>query len=288
MNYKKYVLKNSYLSNVYGIARTLLAIGTLSTLLFNKKSTLFLYGLENDLQVEPTSITKISLFFLIDNYNIALSISIFILLLVITGIYPRLTGVFHWWVSYSLSVSSYLVDGGDQIAALLTFFLIPITLLDRRKNHWSRPITLNYTPSLFLFFTTILLKLQVAIIYFHAGIAKLFVPEWLNGSAVYYWFNSQNFGAPQWFLYLADPFLRSPFIITMITWGTMFFEIILFASIFIQNFRIKKYLFWSGITFHFLILLVHGLFSFFFSMSGALILLLIYPTLNSVNYKTLK
>lgn len=118
MNYKKYVLKNSYLSNVYGIARTLLAIGTLSTLLFNKKSTLFLYGLENDLQVEPTSITKISLFFLIDNYNIALSISIFILLLVITGIYPRLTGVFHWWVSYSLSVSSYLVDGGDQIAAL--------------------------------------------------------------------------------------------------------------------------------------------------------------------------
>ena len=61
------------------------------------------------------------------------------LLLVLSGYYPRFTGVLHWLISSSVFQAANLVEGGDQITAILTLLLVPVTLLDPRRNHWQQP-----------------------------------------------------------------------------------------------------------------------------------------------------
>lgn len=279
------IKKRSYLTNVYGVARSLLAIGTLSTLLFNSNTVLFYYGLENSLYIQCNSITSISIFCILkENLILAKVISIIILSVVAVGILPRLTGILHWWITYSVSVSCYIIDGGDQIAAILAFFLIPVTLVDSRWNHWQYDNSQNnYYSSVVAYFSTLMIKIQVAVIYFHAAIGKLYVDEWLNGTALYYWLYSQSFGAPDWIITIVSPLLRSPVFITFLTWFVLALELMLAVSIFYKNIKVKRALFYLGILFHFSILIVHGLFSFFFSMATALIFLLIYPQIKNPN-----
>ena len=96
------LLANKYASinpfnNVYGIARTLLAFGTLSTLLFHDINVLLRpAGLD---KVSPfpeyVDIGKLSIFYILssDYFNIAKWLCIIILVLVISGWRPRITGI---------------------------------------------------------------------------------------------------------------------------------------------------------------------------------------------------
>ncbi|MFH6682314.1 hypothetical protein RI119_04800 [Bacillus amyloliquefaciens] len=81
-----------------------------------------------------------SLFLLFPDFRyieIVKAVCICILILVVIGWRPRLTGFFHWWISYSFQNSAVTLDGGDQVAAVFTLLLLPLTLTDPRKWHWS-------------------------------------------------------------------------------------------------------------------------------------------------------
>ncbi|PZG39838.1 hypothetical protein C1I98_23110 [Spongiactinospora gelatinilytica] len=61
-----------------------------------------------------------------------------VLVWVAGGWRPRLSAIPHWWVCFSFSTSSNIIDGGDQVAAITSLLLIPICLTDGRRWHWNR------------------------------------------------------------------------------------------------------------------------------------------------------
>lgn len=268
-------------TNVYGLARTFLALGTLLTLCFNDVGILFRQGV--GVEEFPSCIgpSAYSLFcFFSHDLVLAKGISIVILLSVISGFYPRITGILHWWVSFSFMNSSLIVDGGDQVTAVLTLLILPICLTDGRRNHWQNATSPVEIPSLGLnirqivaFSTLWIIRIQVAFIYFHAGIAKLEVEEWANGTALYYWFNNTMLGASDWLSPILNLMTSNAVFVSFSTWGILLLEILLFAAIFMRK-KDREKLLIVGIVFHFGIILIFGLVSFFCAMAAALILYL--------------
>ncbi len=115
-NWNSYIrlltIQNPY-SSTLGLVRSLLALSTLLTLLFNDSGSIFSSPLST--QICTSGIKELSLYCLFSGGDlyIARIVSILILVLVIVGIYPRVTGVLHWWVSLSFFISTPYVDGGD-------------------------------------------------------------------------------------------------------------------------------------------------------------------------------
>lgn len=191
-------------TNVYGLARSLLALGTLLTLVFNDTTILFRPGSGIPDYPLCSGIGNFGIYCLFSQQlDIAKWISITVLLAVLSGWRPRITAIPHWWVSLSLHTSALTLDGGDQVTAVLTFLLLPISLTDDRKWHWSLKKNTIQTIAPFEPFRIILsvitywvIRFQVSIIYFHAFVAKVSIEEWLDGTILYYWFTDPVVGLP--------------------------------------------------------------------------------------------
>jgi antimicrobial peptide system SdpB family protein len=275
------IVKVNIWSNVYGLSRSIVALGTLLTFLFNDMSTLFrpVLGVTN-VPICDGLAGNLSLFcFLSNDLVVAKGLVIGVLFLVIIGIYPRITGVLHWWVNLSFISSSPLVDGGEHVAAILSFLMVPLTLCDDRRWHWANrhgtpQTTLSQVKQLIGFSAYQMIRLQIAIIYLHAAVAKCAVNEWTDGTALYYWFNDEVFGLGNWLRPLVEPLIFNSFTLTFLTWSIIILEFSLFASLFMKHQYRKIILVW-GLTFHLGIALVHGLVSFALIMIGALIIFLV-------------
>lgn len=262
-----------------GLARTCIAVGTLLAFIFSPANVLFhpIKGVE----VLPVcdGVTGLSLFCQVGgDLRLGMWISGFILVWVIAGWWPRLSAVFHWWVSISFVLSATLIEGGDALAAILTFLLVPILWLDPRSSHWknakaSGTLT-NKVKSVFskVFFQ--LIRVQMAVVYLHAAVGKMEVEEWINGTATYYWFIDESIGLASWLKPLVEPLLLNAFTVTSITWGAMILELALFGGLFMSR-KHQKVLFYFGLAFHVAIALVHGLIGFGLIMIGGLMLYLL-------------
>lgn len=267
------ILKN-YNTNTLTLCRAVLALGTLLTLLFNDLSDLFPNQHLDGLKYSPRNILHLNIFTWFENVSISFYGAVFILIMVILGIYPRVVCILHALVSFSVFNGMLIIEGGDQICLVITLLLIPICILDNRWNGWSsnfvefqksKSLKINASVA-FLFIRT-----QVAVIYFNAAIAKIYAPEWSNGTAVYYWFNDNIFGANGMVKYLFGSLFENDFTVTFINWGVIFLELFLAVLIFLPK-RFKPIGFLLGVVFHFFIILVHGLPTFFLSMFSILIL----------------
>lgn len=278
MNKFKNIFFNNAVSpftKIYGIGRSVLAFGTLLTLLCNSDTVIF--SAEKLLPVNHHNIDVINLFVLIGYHHLWLSklIAIIILLAVIAGIYPKITGMLHWWVSFSVFHGLLILDGGDQVTMVLTFFLIFITVLDKRKNHWSEPVAQSpvsrYIGNIFL----LIIRVQISILYLVAALSKLHVHEWVDGSAMYYFLTDNSFAAPDYLMWLVKPVVSNSAMSCILTWGSIGFEFIMAAAI-LLNENIRRKLFKAAILFHLLIFIFMGIGSLFFAMAGSLVLYL-YP-----------
>jgi antimicrobial peptide system SdpB family protein len=287
------IAKPNPFTNVYGLARSILACGTFLTLLANSSENLFFAeGLAR--MGNTSSLHNISLFTILsENLEIARIIAIFALLLVISGYRPRFTGLLHWYITFSFYTDCSDIDGGDHLANVLSFLLIPICLSDNRVWHWQQSTIDLQTKkqeiaNIIAWLIGFVIRLQVCMIYFHAGIGKMSEEEWKNGTAFYYWFTHNYHGADTWLKDLLLPFIQTSWGVTSITWGTFIFELLLFLAIVMKkDDKRRHYLLVSGLIFHSSIILVHGLVSFFFSMAAALILYL-RPLDKPFNFKIFK
>ena len=197
----------------------------------------------------------------------------------IVGYFPQITGILHFWVTHSFHSASPILDGGDQIATILTAMLIPISMMDRRKNHWSNSTNQS---DLSIFWGKLIFKiisLQVSFIYFNTAVEKLYkLSEWKNGTAMYYIFNGEYFGLTDFFLALFNPIINSKYVL-LFTYWIVFSHLFLSYLLFIE--REKKYKFISiGFLLHGGIAFFMGLWSFSFVMIGALVLYLSEFNLN--------
>ncbi|PJJ59213.1 sporulation-delaying protein SdpB family protein [Hymenobacter chitinivorans] len=263
---------------VYGLGRSLIALGTLITLLLSSPAVLFDQQLFGKMSLDA-SLESFNIFFLFgfEHLNYAYALSIVVLLVVISGVFPRYTGILHWIVTYSFFQSGSIVEGGDQIGSIITMLLVPVTLLDGRKNHWINvpQANPNYYANFIARGALALIALQMAVLYFHAGIEKMYkLDEWKNGTAVYYFFNDPLFGYPDWMHSIMASALTNAYIVTSLTWGTMIFEVSLFGALFMAPQQRKK-LIWLAVGFHLGIALIFGLVSFFCAMAGGLVLYMI-------------
>jgi antimicrobial peptide system SdpB family protein len=103
------------------------------------------------------------------------------------------------------------------------------------------------------------------------------VPEWADGTAVYYWFTDPIFGAPHWLSPVLTPLLMNPVTVTMLTWGAILLEVFLFTGL-VMDKKHRKQLLLCGIAFHAGIAVIHGLISFAIAMWAALLLYLRSPS----------
>jgi antimicrobial peptide system SdpB family protein len=266
-------------TNVYGLARTLLALGTLGTLTFTPNSALFTPALGAPAAPLCGGIGRISLFCVVpeDQLGLARYLGMAIVALVASGWRPRFTALPHWWVAFSVQASITIPDGGDQVNAVLTLLLLPVALGDGRRWHWAAPAEPdgNQRPAaaLVAVATMFLIRLQVAGIYLHASVAKLGVPEWRDGTALYYWVSHPVFGAPEWLRDVLQPFLSFGPTVAALTWGTVALEFALAMGLFLSKRRWTPLLV-SGLMLHGGIAVVMGLWSFSLAMFAALILYL--------------
>jgi antimicrobial peptide system SdpB family protein len=196
------------------------------------------------------------------------------LVIVASGWRPRFTGVLHWWVSFSMLVSSTR-DGGDQVAALLALLLIPWTLTDGRKWHWSSADGRagSEKSSFVVHVAWVLVRIQVMVVYLHSAVTKFEVPEWLRGTAVYYWTHDTTVGVPGWLRGFSASVLSSRAVSGALTRGAIVLEFAMVVAFVVPK-RWWRPFFWLGVTFHVMIALGLGIVSFSVTMIGALVLYL--------------
>lgn len=264
-----------------GLGRSLLALGTAGTLI-STPAPVLLSPLANGLRPPAcTGLAHYGLWCALPqaHHELARWLTVAVLLVVASGWRPRLTCIPHWWVCWSFIMAVTIQDGGDQVAAVLTLLLIPVALTDPRKWHW-RPTepdrVTSFTASTVAFAGLFLVRLQVAVIYLDAGIAKLGVPQWADGTAMYYWFHSVLFAPPPWLTPITSRVTDSPLGVTMLTWGAVALEIALGLALLLPR-RARLTLLGLGLLLHDCIALTMGLISFDFAMSAALVLYLL-PT----------
>ncbi|MFC4535922.1 sporulation-delaying protein SdpB family protein [Sphaerisporangium dianthi] len=259
-------------TNVYGLARTVLACCTLTTLLASETSTLFrpAQGIPGYPYCDGA---PYSLFCVVP-LETAHALAIVILLVAASGWRPRYTALPHWWVAVSFQASATIPDGGDQVAAVLSLLILPIALSDGRTWHWQRPAgQVNPVISLVAWSASLVIRVQVAGIYLQASMAKLGKEEWADGTALYYWFGDPQFGIPGWASGVLQPVLASPVGVTLLTWGTVAVEFALFLGLVARR-AARPYLLVSGLALHASIAILMGLGSFALAMSASLILYL--------------
>lgn len=193
-------------------------------------------------------------------------IHVLVLLLVISGLVPQFATVLHWWVSWSFSVNSNVVDGGDQLLANLLFLCIIISFNDYRKMAWSSRRTGgpdNVTINAISISGYILFVGQIAGVYAQSTIAKLGVDEWRDGSAIWYWFQSSLVGPAEsnWMAQLVQPLIGNPLGSTLVTYTTLLIQAFLFLALFLGPFP-RRCAFIVGTIFHISIAVILGLWSF--------------------------
>ncbi len=261
---------------VYGFSRTALALCVLIILTFSETTVLFDETIYYS-RLEKQVFSSYNLFYLFgwEYLGYAKALSIVSLLLIVSGWRPRFTGVLQWWITASFFYSSSIVEGGDQIAMILTLLLIPVTLLDHRKWHWQCCDRFSEYKKFVGNLMFVLVALQMSLLYLNAAMDKIYVSdEWKVGSAFYYYVNDAFFSYPEWMDPLMMSLLNNSFFVSAVTWGTILLELILFGILF-SSAKNKRLLFPLAALFHFAIVLFLGLFSFFFAMLGGLVLYLI-------------
>jgi antimicrobial peptide system SdpB family protein len=263
-------------------ARALLSLSLLTTLLFNEFEVLFPAEILSRFQ--PSGFfDEINFFYNFkDNKPVCYLLSLIVLSGVILGFCPCLTGLLQWYLTFSFIHISPIVDGGDQINSVICFLLIPVNTLDFRFNQWHNKNTNSILHIYTCYICCILIQIQMSVIYFHAAIGKIYISEWADGTAIYYWLQHDIYGSTYWkninFLF------ESPFLTSMITWGSILLEILLCCAIFMEQ-RWKFLFFLLGVLFHFLIFLFLGLFSFFLVINASLALYLLPMSLKIINHE---
>lgn len=255
-----------------------MALGLFLTLLLNTSKEIF----QNPKTIDHLS-NNYTLFYQYNFFSLGEAsmevnkfIAVILMALVVIGWKPRITCLLHTWIALSFVQIASTPDGGDQVGSLFSILLLPICLTDNRNWHWGKDDT-NRTKSFYaksLCISTFrIIRIQVSVIYLHAATSKFRVNEWLNGTAIWYWFKDPIFGYNEFMNPIFYPILDNPYLISFTTWLVLAIELFLFMGLMTDK-KYWGYLLAIGICFHFMILIIHGLFSFFCSMAGALILYL--------------
>lgn len=274
---KNYVESYNAESVSTGIGRSVIAFAHLVTIILTPLSSLSppLGGPSNVYSIQKCDgVSKYLLFCLFKDYEVvSLSISIFILLVVIAGIFPRYTAWLHFYFCLSFNNYITLPDGGDLIAQHITLFIALAMINDRRRWHWIRGLkNESYKSSVFQGISAsfhFAVRIQLFYIYFDAAISKIYIEEWQTGTAMYYVVRSEYFGTSGIIGEITRYLTSYPAITLLMTWGAIACEVVM--AIFILSNKNKNRLvaLFLAVFLHLVIALFIGIWSFVIIMIGS-------------------
>jgi antimicrobial peptide system SdpB family protein len=259
------------------IARFLLAFGMALTLLSNDMSVVANHNYTSLPNYRakhnnaPAILKKVNVFEQMPPAA-AKTVIILALVLVMTGLLPQVTGVLHVWACFCVYNYFVILNGGENVAFVLSVLLVPICLTDPRLNQWRKKEVPPGKANIIAGIAYFALQVQAAALYLEAGVVKLYIPEWREGTALYYYTSHYRLGAPDWLKSINELITLSPLVVVL-SWGIIIFELLLFGCI-LASARIKRVFLVLGLLFHFAIIINFGLITFFFSMAALLILYL--------------
>lgn len=143
------------------------------------------------------------------------------------GIFTSVTKFLFFASTWSVYMRNYYaIDGGENLLIILTIYLLAADLsalsLDReiwRKapGIWSR----HWLAGMLHNAAILACLVQISILYFISAFFKVRGHVWVNGTALYYILRTNEFSLPGW----SDVIVRSPVLITLGTYATIFFEL---------------------------------------------------------------
>jgi antimicrobial peptide system SdpB family protein len=220
----------------FAVGRSLLAAATLSVLLFNPDTTLFVVSPDAPQGLRCGGFRSVSLWCLAAETGagqvLPRLLAIATLLVVLSGYRPRWTCLPHWYVTFSLAVGMPLSNGGDRAAAIGAMLFLPICLGDGRTWHWSAPVAplpMRWRGSSLA--AQWCLRGQMSLIYLTAATHKVLDPAWSRGDALRMVAFDAQFGFPLPIRGLLDPLLASSGLIASATWGVVAIQYLIAVAI---------------------------------------------------------
>lgn len=267
-------------SRVLGLAKTLIALGLFGTLAGSSVETLFRPVYMSGNYPTCRGVSQFGAFCLAGGDHLALIKFIVLLGLVavVVGWRPRYSTWLLPYIAFSVYSGISIPDGGDQIAGSLSLLVAVASLGDPRVFHWqahngftgTRGFSRAVAPLCYV--ALVVAKVQMVVVYFQSGTAKLSHTEWQDGTALYYWMHNPTFGSSDWLFRLLDPITRNPITLAGLTWVPIIIEIGLALSPLVRS-RARYTAMCLGILLHFSIAVSMGLWSFAFSMWAGIMLL---------------
>jgi antimicrobial peptide system SdpB family protein len=277
-----YLKQNNVHTPRLALARFLLALGMLLTIISNKLSIVanhqytFMEGYTLRHGKGGSNAFAFADLYLYMPPQIANLIVVLILLFVMSGFLPKISCLLHYLACFSFHNYFIILNGGDDITLNLSLLLIPLCLTDNRNNQWKHPPELSQTSAsssnIVANLALIAIHLQAAWLYFDAFYPKMFTPQWLDGTALFYYTSHYRLGAPDW-LRNIDEIITTTAFVRVLSWGALLLELILAFALLLPS-RLKRKLFIPALCFHFLILIHFGLITFFIAIAGMLLLYL--------------
>ncbi|MEI4741684.1 hypothetical protein OAX51_00065 (plasmid) [Rhodococcus erythropolis] len=278
-----------YGSRLLGVGRTLMALAQLSVLLFTPSKYLFvpIGGSTLAEQCSSEKVVRVSAYCISpENHRTITYFMIAVLVVVASGILPRYTSVLHFLVSFSIGTAIALPDGGETVMQVMSFFIMIACLADGRLWHWQDPKNGKWNRPNFLLGVSWagswFVRIQIAYIYIHSGLAKLAVEQWRDGTATYYVSRMEHFGAAGFLDEVFRSVVAIPAIALLSTWGTIVIEVTLGILILVNRKRAGKVAIALCAFIHAWIAVSIGIISFAAIMLGAVIVATSY----SINKKT--
>lgn len=203
---------------------------------------------------ESNAIVPLSIYSrILENYNLSFlyflfenpkNISLFLVLgIVITFIFflnisNFFTGILLFLILIIIKLRNiYIMDGGDNLYALLIFFLAFYQPNNNKRK--SRKLQRIPTDKIVL-----ALKIQLCLVYLFAGLWKIKGGLWVEGTALYYLLNVNDFKVTK----LSEIIVSSPFLYKGMTYFTVFFEMGFPFLIWFRKWRL--FLIFLGVFFH--------------------------------------
>ncbi|MFI6479283.1 sporulation-delaying protein SdpB family protein [Nonomuraea sp. NPDC050663] len=215
------------------VGRSLLAVAELAVVVFNSDSNLFPRIPELPAGPRCDGLRGLSLWCVGEQWPILSRIlAAVILLAVASGYRPRWTCVPHWYIMFSLSASMPSPNGGEQVARVLALLLVPICLGDGRRWHWQRPV--RPLPPAWrgaAYAASLVMRVQVVVIYVDAALSKLLEPAWRDGTAMRYVINDPFVGPPDMVRALVESGEAEGRLLLLLGWGTIVVELFLACAV---------------------------------------------------------
>ncbi|MDR7523202.1 MAG: DCC1-like thiol-disulfide oxidoreductase family protein [Armatimonadota bacterium] len=189
------------------------------------------------------------------------------------GLWPRVMGVLHWVMIWSLQERNQLItDGGDNIMRIVLLFLILVNTgaclaIGGSRGSRRMPAVLREVLAVAHNFGILLVLGQLAVLYTSTGLYKAMGELWQNGTALYYILRVDEFSWPAGAAFIYG----NPYLVVLGTYGTVLFEVLFAPSL--LNRWTRYAVIAAGVGFHVGIAVFMGLVTFGWSM------LSLYPLL---------